>query len=272
MANSDKPYSPPSADVGGGSAGDSDDRFPPDGDLDKAVSGEVRLQAMEAMKEGWARTYGIKLTTNIAFTLLLPVYYGAFLVAFKLAGIDFSNVGDPLLAWFLSLTKLEANPNPIFRVSVRFGFAPLIALTYLSIWNVGIRRAAGHSITIGDAFPFHKLVQGTLVMFMLAPLGLLWFIHPFAIYLGWPFWMALMWTLPMFLDREIGIGDAVQKSAKITVNNIVAMLGIGLMLFAGYLASVLTCGIGLIWLMPFTCATLGAAWRQLAGLDLAKAA
>ncbi len=270
MANSDKPYSPPSADVGGGSAGDSDDRFPPDGDLDKAVSGEVRLQAMEAMKEGWARTYGIKLTTNIAFTLLSLVYGGAGLVAFKLAGIDFSNVGDPLLALSQSLTKLLA--NPIYRGSVGFVLAPLYALTYLSIWNVGIRRAAGHDITIGDAFPFHKLVQGTLVMFMLAPLGLLWFIHPFAIYLVWPFWMALMWTLPMFLDREIGIGDAVQKSAKITVNNIVAILGIGLMLFAGYWASALTCSIGFIWYIPFACATLGAAWRQLAGLDLAKAA
>lgn len=274
MDEPNNPYSPPSADVDSGVEPSSPEAFPPDGDLTRALAGDIRLDALAACKEGWARTAGMKLHFHIAITVFSLVYAPGILVAiavsFYLGGLDDLSLFTDPEQMAQRMAGMATNVGYITSATVLM--APLNAFAYLAMWNLGLRRAAGHDTRIGDAFPLHRIVPATLVMFLLAPLGFLQLIHPVASYLGFPFWVLVLWTLPLFLDRQIGIVEAIRTSARLTVHNVAGIIIFGVVMVAGYIASILTCGIGLIWFMPFVVASMGAMWRQLAGLEQVRAA
>lgn len=272
MADPDNPYSPPAAGVDDSAFAERSHAFSPDGDLDKAVAGEIKLDAMAACKEGWARTKGMKLSFHIAFTVFSLVYVPACLIAsaaaFYIGGFtDMSLFSDPEA---LSRAMQGMTSSVSYSVGVNVLMSPVNALGYLSFWNMGLRCAAGHQLRIVDAFPMKSLIKGSLVMVFLTPLGMLYLLHPFATYLSFPFWLLVSWTLPLFLDRPIGVVDALKVSARLTVNNIVGIVIFGVMMTAGSLVSILTCGIGFIWFLPFMAASMGAMWRQLAGLEATR--
>ena len=218
----------------------SPEAFPPDGDLTRALAGDIRLDALAACKEGWARTAGMKPTSTSpspSSASSTRAILFAIAVSFYLGGLDDLSLFTDPEQMAQRMAGMATNVGYISSATVLM--APSTP-SPLAMWNLGLRRAAGHDTRIGDAFPLHRIVPATLVMFLLAPLGFLQLIHPVASYLGFPFWVLVLWTLPLFLDRQIGIVDAIRTSARLTVHNVAGVIIFGVVMVAGYIASILT--------------------------------
>ncbi|HCH61675.1 MAG: hypothetical protein CL927_08105 [Deltaproteobacteria bacterium] len=268
MDSDRNPYSPPTAALGlGPKPAQPEEAFPPDGDLAQALVGAIRLNAGAAVREGWARSRGRKRGVNIAFFLFSWIYGASMIVVtaltFALAGLNFTDLFDPMLTTQITA---ELTSNGAYLAAASLLTAPVNALLYLSVWNVGLRLASGQEVRFADTLPARAMGSAVLVMLCLAPLGMLPILHPTAGYLSLPVWMLTMWSLPLLLDRDIGVGEALRTSFHLTRHNILAILGLGVALLVGYFAAVITCGIGLVWFLPVATGTLGSAWRQLAGL------
>lgn len=263
MTTSDNPYRSPRADVGSGSFEDLD--RPPAGDLEKALAGTVKMSMQPVLKEAWRLVKGVKLITNVAFTVISLLYMipivGGLVYLTGDAGLEMWT--DPIA---MSTRMTELSTDPAYLVTATLVFIPFNAALYLGVWGMGLRRAADQPVTLADAFPWRSMFSAMGVLLLLAPLGLLSLVHPLLGYVSFPFLLLVLWTLPLFLDREAEFVDALTKSATLTRHNWMSMLGLGLVIFGAYMGTALTCGIGLIWFLPLGCNILGESWRQMAGL------
>ena len=261
------PYLPPSAPVGENLGADSRG-YLPDGNLELALRGEIKLATMEAVREGWSRVHGCKGTIGLGLTVI-SLFYMVFVFLMIAGSLYFSGLGWDELSDPMVFTEQMAGlgTSPIYLIGNSVLGAPVFAWLWAAIWNMGLRRSAGHPLRLADAFPMHVLVPQSLVLLILAPLGWVAIIHPFAAYLSMPFYFAAQWTVPAFLDRGCSLADAFKVSVALTRHNLLALTGLGFILFAGYVVSLACCGIGLIWFGPFACCVLGATWRQLCGLQ-----
>lgn len=267
MTTDENPYRPPTAELGEAPTSEPTTDFQPDGDLARALAGEAKLYTMDVLREAWTRIYGHKRSTAGVLFLFLMVYAVALVAAtagsYAIAGQDPGILLDPTQNVIVSA---ELATSPSYLVAANLLMAPLNALLYLGVWNVGIRLARGQQTRFRDTLPVQRLLPGILVMLCHAPLSLLVLLHPFAGYLGLPAWMLTMWAFPLMLDRNLGAIEAIVTSIRLTVRNIPAVLAIGLTLAVGYIITTVTCCIGAIWFLPFAAATLGVAWRQVAGI------
>jgi uncharacterized membrane protein len=79
--------------------------------------------------------------------------------------------------------------------------------------------------------------------------------------------LALFWAPPLIIDRDMGAVQAMRTSARLLPHTALPVLVLGAVALLGSLLAVLSCGLALVWLAPCWGLTLGAAWRQLAGLQ-----
>ncbi len=264
MTTPDNPYRPPEAPL---SELPEDGARPPAGDLERALSGDLKLDLGPVLKEAWRLVSGIKAITNLAVLLLSIPYFAGFVVIFAVfVGFDASLFTDPVA---LSAKMQGLATDPAYLLATSLGFLPINAIAYLSLWGMGLRRAAGHDVRLADAAPTHAWLPTMAVLLLVLPFGFLNLVHPLLVYLSVPVWFVLFWTLPMFVDRRDGVGVAIRQSLAIARHNWLPLLGLGIVMFAGYMASFFTCGIGFLWFVPFACTALGETWRQLAGLEQA---
>jgi|GEM_PF-4209527 len=266
MSTDHNPYRPPAAHVQEDAPPlpDAAEGFLPHGDLALAQSGVLRLKGQDTVKEAWARTDGVKLQVT-GFLLVLGFIYFmglglALVLGTTLAGFEPADFIDPV-------KSVELIAHPEYTVTTGLVAAPLQAFLYLGVWNLGMRRAAGLPLRIIDAFPVHCLVRASVVNLLVASVGMLAFIHPYAGYVGLPVSWLTFWTLPLFLDRDMGVFEAIRVSSTLAVKNIPGMFFWGGVVTIAYFAASLTCGFAFFWFFPFVVASMGVAWRQLAGFD-----
>lgn len=236
------------------------------GDLDQALSGAHTLDAAAVLKEGWRLVAGSKLAVHIAYSILGLVYFGVIfgLMAFFLRDITLEMLADaPALT--ARLTALAEDPG--YMLTMTAVVLPLNAWMYAATWNMGLQRAAGHPLRVAHAFPMAVVPKAMVVLLPGALVGLLGLIHPTLGYASTPVSFLLLLAIPACIDRNMGVVEAIRTSAALVSKNLLAMILVAMALGAGYVASFATCGIGLLWYMPWAVMVFGAVWRQLAGFE-----
>ncbi len=260
----ENPYQAPQATLGG-SADDANRPLAP-GDLERALAGTHKLDAGAVLKEAWRLTAGAKLMVHVAFSIIGLAYaVGLVLVM----GVFLSDISLELLADGPAFAQRMQSLATDWRYHLvaLVVMLPLNGLMYASSWNLGLRRAAGHPLRLADAFPLRVWLRATGVLVPAAVLGLGVLVHPMLSWLGTPVTFLVLLAIPAVIDRDMGVVAAIRTSATLTAKNLVAMMLIVMALMAGYIGATLTCGIGLIWYLPWAVMVLGATWRQLAGFE-----
>ena len=249
----------------------------PAGDLDAALRGEVRLRAVAALGEGWRAAPGHRLP-----------FLGA-LLAFGLISV----APQLLVAWAwlasrgLGLDTLLSAPEVwpmVMGAAPGWARALLVlsgaltgALGHGWAWALGFRHLGGGPggswAAVGPR-RLPRLVVVQLVGALPALVALAPAPEAAAPALGWAMTatsaalsLALFWAPPLIIDRDMGAVQAMGTSARLLPHTALPVLVLGAVALLGSLLAVLSCGLALLWLAPWCGLTLGAAWRQLAGLQ-----
>jgi len=265
MSSTDNPYSPPSAELG--SATLSGEEFPPDGDLAGAIEGGIQLSFEPVVREGWRLVSGTKLMSHLVFSVIGLLYTVAIVVLFAaFLYDDFSTLMVDPEAFADTVEAL--GESPVYFLTTTLVFAPFNALVYVAMWSLGMHRAAHGTVTFKSAFDTSVTLKTIGILLLLSPVSLAGMLHPLFSLLSLPLTALVIWCVPLFVDRRMGFMEAIGVSSRLTLNNWVSLMLLGLLMLAGYILSTITCGIGLIWYLPWSCTVLGAAWRQLCGFEL----
>ena len=216
--------------------------------IEDAIAGRWDFDLGEVLHEGWALTNGSKsvIWTALAISIAANVAYQV-----------------------LNLTVITPSESlPL----IGLGFLISLGVSFLGyVINGGVayyavKRAAGdESASLADvtgAFSMAGPIIGVMVLLGLAVgLGFLLLIVP-GIYLA----VGFSFALQLKIERNLGIWESLSVSRQAVHNRWfkVAALMFATVVAVG-LGSVLTLGIGAIWLVPFASLVWGVAYREIFG-------
>ncbi len=195
----------------------------------------------EVLSEAWGLTKGFKGTV--------------WLVALALVAMQFA-IG------YLETAILAGTQQPIFASLV--GWAAVIIACWplgAGLTMLGVHRAAGESVQAGMAFGYYGrwlMIAGVnLLVMIFVALGLVLLIVP-GIYLA----VAYAFALPLMLDRDVGIWEAMETSRRLVQPVWWKFFFMTLAMSGLFAASVLTLGIALIWLLPMAFTAYGVVYQR----------
>lgn len=268
------PYAPPEADAGLSSGPSSSWTRPPAGDLDAALRGELRLRLGPVLREAWAALSGNKLYLNLTIwaSLLASTAISIGGLALVLAA-----EGKNFIQMIQSGQQQPAPTSPLLAlIWTLFSTLPGAAFS-LVMWGLALRRIEAGPRGPWAAAALHalprllalRLIETSPSLLALVPVRpeLTMMQTLFVGALSTAVWVALVWTTPLVIDRGMGIFDAATTSMRLVPRTILPLIGLGIVWTLVYFLSSLACFIGFIWTLPWIILTLGAAWRQLAGLQ-----
>ncbi len=215
--------------------------------IDDAVEGRWDFDIGDVLREAWRLVDGSKLDIwkGIGVIILAQVIYQV-LNAFAVQ----SESGVLLLLSFL-LSLAASFVNYIMQGG---------------IFKFSIKRAAGDASASFDdvmsAFSMALPIIGVMLLYtILAGIGFLLLILP-GIYLVVALWMAL----PLKVERDLGIWESITTSRQAVHHHWFKVAGLMLITGLGVgLGSLLTLGIGAIWLVPFGSLITAVAYREIFG-------
>lgn len=199
----------------------------------------------DVFKEAWQLTHGAKATLFGAMLINFGVSQGFARIVEKM-GIDsiFMIVLAQLLIGFITY--------------------PLSA----GLTMLGIKRAAGMPIKLNMLFDYYPKILTIFLLYalmiLLISLGMLLLIIP-GIYLAIAYSMAM----PLMLEKNMGIWEALETSRKMIHKYWFNIFGLYLVLGFIFLLSLIPLGIGLIWAAPFCMIVLGIVYRSMFGIGQA---
>ena len=265
MSDDLNPYAPPQVTTAEGT----EDVGIEDGDLDAALQGLKPLNISAVFSDAWRLVYGMKKATAVATMavglVLAPIFVLMFSVMFLYAGFGLDILTRPVE---FEAATAQLSRDPIYQLLVSLMSIPINALSYMSLSNIGLRRAAGHDLRVRDAFPMKGLLKATQILLLLWPLGILGAIHPLAGLLTLPLYLCMFWVPAVLLDREeVSIFQAIKLSAQLTRHTWSFLLVNVALVIATYVVTACSLGIAFFWLLPWLASIYGVAWRRLAGLQ-----
>ncbi|WP_345993639.1 hypothetical protein [Sulfurimonas sp. HSL-1716] len=222
------------------------------GSLDSALNQEYDFTIKEILSEAWELTNGAKLILNVSFILYI-------LVAVVLSTL-LSYIFDPkiyydsheFLKGFLSEQAQSLLSLPILM--------PIIS----GIVMMAIKRAAHKKIEVLSIFNYYVLVWplvfASLFVNAVVIIGFLLLIIP-GIYLS----ITFAFVIPLIIDKQLDILDAMKTSFKVVRKRWFKFFGVYLILIFLSILSLLTFGIGFIWVLPLSFMTNGVLYRRLFG-------
>lgn len=239
-------YRPPGSDVstpssaGGGG-----------GSIGAALAGEVDLPIGEVMGDAWRLVRGSK-------TVLLV----SVVIYFVLAMI-------PSFLMVLQNPDMATNPERTPQIGLQLLSWVVSLLTYplmAGMMIYAIKRAADDgSAGFSDVFqPYTRfvplvgvfLLQGVIIL-----LGILLLVLP-GIYLS----IAYLLSVPLLLDKELGVWEALETSRKAITKVWFRFFFLVIAVWVlAYLGSLVTIGIGAIWLVPWAVLCTGVTYYRLFG-------
>lgn len=217
------------------------------GNINDAVSGNYTLDIGAVFSEAWEKTRGFKLKIWGALILLYLIMF-------------LSVIGLTLL---LGIESDEENhvAQAIIQLAVSLITYPLSA----GIVMMGIHQAAGKPVNISMIFGyFHQTIRLILLHLLLAVLvliGLLLLILP-GIYLMLAYTMAM----PLLIEKNMGIWDALETSRKAIGKRWFTVFAIYILLFVLLVLAALPLGIGLIWVLPLCATVMGVMYKTIFGV------
>ena len=215
------------------------------GSLETAVAGQYDFTIGEVLSEAWARIDGYKLP----YAIITSVYFLVYFIALVLV---IAGLGE----------EESARAQAVIQL-LSFAMMPMSA----ALTMMGLHMAMGRPITVKQLFAYYNskglaIIGLQIVMMMANVLGSLLFIIP-GIYLS----IALMFAVPLMLEKNLSIIDAFEASRKAVTHHWFKLFGLlfvmGLILFL----SMLPLGIGLIWTMPMMMAVIGVLYRRMFGIS-----
>ena len=229
------PYAPPQAEL-----------HPPIASgtgLQDAMAGRYQFGIAEVMLEAWQLTKGWKATAWAA--LAAPFCLLAVLAAFN----------------NLLLVKILGASAPFLGPFLAMAYYPLA----LGIFMVGVRRAAGLSVSFSTPFNYFDRVGSALLAGLLSSiltfLGMLLLVIP-GVYLVVAYYLAM----PLLGDRELSAWQALETSRKATTKRWFSVFALAMLVVIVVSISALPLGLGLIWSVPWSTNVMGVLYKRMFGV------
>ena len=228
-----------------------------------------RFAIGEIMAEAWGLTKGSKSIIFLGFCLLMVASLVVNLALSLAGGLDIGGSQSTSLSFdvtggqsYIDFGSDDWLATTLINQISNLIVAPLFAGLIL----YGIRRARRDPAAgWGDVFvPYSRMfslygLQALLAVFVF--IGLLLLILP-GIYLVVAYGMAI----PLWVDRQLGIWESLERSRKTVSTVWFRYFGLGIATVLVFLVGTLfTLGIGLIWILPWWVLVQGVAYRRLFG-------
>lgn len=215
------------------------------GSLETAMAGQYDFTIGEILSEAWARIDGYKMPYAIITSVYFLIYFLAVALVVMLNGIE----------------NIERAQAAIQLLS--FAMIPMSA----ALTMMGLSIAMARPITVKQLFAYYNskglaLIGLQIVMMMAIGLGLLLLIIP-GIYLS----IALLFAVPLMLEKNLTIVDAFEASRKAVTHHWFKVFGLWLVMGVILVISALPLGIGLFWTMPMMMAVIGVLYRRMFGIS-----
>lgn len=214
------------------------------GSLETAMAGQYDFTIGEILSEAWERIDGYKMPYAIITSVYFLIYFGVVI----LIGVLFRE----------NASRAEG----LIQLSGLF-MLPMGA----SLTMMGLSIATARPITVKQLFAYYNnkffpLIGLQIVMTMAVVLGFVLLIIP-GIYLS----VALVFAIPLMLEKNLSIVDAFEASRKAVTHHWFKVLGLWLVMGVIFVISALPFGLGLFWTMPMMMAVVGVLYRRMFGIS-----
>jgi len=248
--NQTNPYQTPTANVvrkvQAGAAG---------GTLQGGINGEYDFNIGDVIGEAWKKTDGMK-----------GPFWGAAIIILVIVAV----VGA-VLGIFTAGLSSGHQPGVLSRLIVQLIITAVAYPLMAGIIMMGIRRSVDLPISFGLAFSYFgftgTIIVAGLLMTILTTIGYLLLLLP-GIYLA----LAYMLAIPLIVEKKLGAWQAMEASRRAITHHWfkVFFLFILMMLIIG--VSMIPLGLGLIWTYPMMINIMGILYRDIFGVEEARAA
>ena len=199
---------------------------------------EYDFDMIEIIKAGWIHINGIKMQFIVAFLIYIVI---AIIVQTALG--------------FVFPQGSSENPNLLNQLIVGVLSMPILVPLLVGIIMMAINNSRGETVDFKSVFNYYHLtgvlsLAGILV-YIMTMVGLMLFVLP-GIYLS----IAYTFTMPLIVDKNLGVWDAMELSRKTVTMHWFKVFGLVLLLGIIGLISAIPLGIGLIWTVPLMFITL----------------
>jgi uncharacterized membrane protein len=199
---------------------------------------EYDFNIIEIIKAGWAHMEGVK----AQFFIGLAIYVVIAIIIQLLLGLVFPS-------------GTTEEPNLLNQQIVGILSYPVLMPLMVGIMMMAIQHTRGESIDFKSIFNYYhltgKLALAGILIYIMTVVGLLLLILP-GIYLS----IAYVFALPLIVDKNMGVWDAMEHSRKSVTKHWFKVFGLMLLLSIVLFLSAIPLGIGLIWTVPLMFITM----------------
>jgi uncharacterized membrane protein len=189
------------------------------------------FDVIEIFKNGWRVGANVRKTFFIAFL----IYMVASFVVQTILGIVFPSSRE--------------NPNFINDMIVSVISIPLLTPMLVGLMMMALRHVRGETVGVNDLFAYYAktgvLSLTALVMYIMISIGFILLVLP-GIYLS----IGYIFALQLVADKDMAIWDAMELSRKTVTRHWFKVFFVTVLATLGFVAGILTLGIGLYWLAP----------------------
>ena len=213
------------------------------GSVEKALAGESELEFGQAFSDAWALTKGAKTKLLIAILVYILV-----LIPVSIASGFVAGMLGALIGAAVSQLIVTAVSTPM----------------YGGLFLMSLRRACGREFDIPLLFScFGKILPLLIlyiVMITLVLIGVALLIIP-GIYL----FFAYIFAIPLMIDKDMGIWEALETSRKGVTKKWFTVFGLFFCMGLLMMVSAIPLMIGLIWTVPMNLILYAVMYRNLFG-------
>lgn len=219
------------------------------GSIEDGINGNYKFELGDVISEAWNKTKGFKRICILALILTIV----AQIVVMLVTGIIFNSILDLGIAGAL-----------IQQLILMLVILPI----NLGVFVLSLRRSVDAPLNVMSIFShFDKTIKiflTMLLMWIILTIGFLLFILP-GIYLS----IAYLMAMPLVIEKDLGIWEAMETSRKAVTKRWFTMLLFGIVMSIIMFISMIPLGIGLIWTMPMGMIAYAIIYRNMFGISQA---
>jgi len=209
------------------------------------------------LSEAWEKTNGLKGSFWAAGAILFAVILILGIV-FGGGSVFLAGQGDASSGMLMGLAM------QLVMIAVMYPFMAGIVM-------LGIERSVDLPLSYKSVFTYFAytlpLLGVAVLMSVLVTIGFILLIIP-GIYLS----LAYMFAVPLVVEKNLGIWDAMETSRKAVTSHWFKLFFLFFIMMIILMVSALPFGIGLIWTYPMMVAMMGVMYRDIFGVEAAEAA
>ncbi len=214
--------------------------------VEKALAGNFHWTIDGVIKEAWQLQKGAKMH-----------FWGALIISYAFI-FAISLVSDLAFTLFLPATAA----NSVAQLVVAFTTWPLFA----GLTMMAVKRTVDLPINTTMVFDYYVKILPIFLLYLLTTvlvsIGFVLLILP-GIYLT----VAYSLALPLMLDKNMGIWEALETSRKALTQCWFRMFGLLLLMGLLMTVSIIPLGVGLIWTLPMMMLAIGLVYRNMFNVE-----